>query len=33
MNKEFYSMLIDITNVAGYLCDLSELAELSFKEA
>jgi len=32
-NNNFYSMLIAIKNIAGYLCDSEELGELSFKEA
>ena len=32
-SSNFYSMTIAIKNVAGYLCDLEELSEVSFKEA
>lgn len=31
--SNFYSMVIDIKKIAGYLCDSEELGEVSFKEA
>lgn len=31
--SNFYSMVIAIKNVVGYLCDSEELGEMSFKEA
>jgi len=32
-SSNFYSMVIDIQKIAGYLCDSEELGEVSFKEA
>jgi hypothetical protein len=29
----FTTLTIDVKNIAGYLCDLKELSEVSFKEA
>jgi len=32
-SSNFYTMVIDIKKIAGYLCDSEELGEVSFKEA
>ena len=32
-NSNFYSVVIAIKNIAGYLCDSEELGEMGFKEA